>query len=145
MFLQYHHLLGVLIYFHDVPGLRNYVIVEHQWWFDKLSSIICITFQQGSFSYHAVQKLKFQGILSKELLKRVEWKDIREDFFLDLLTHMKIIAPLSPKKRKKGEKQEEESEYFIPYVLDTHDFRKKEDKILPQYGNLVGETITNPV
>ena len=28
--LQYHHLLGVLIYFHKVPGLSHYVIVDHQ-------------------------------------------------------------------------------------------------------------------
>ena len=34
--LQYHHLLGVLIYFHEVPGLCDYVVINHQWWFDKL-------------------------------------------------------------------------------------------------------------
>ena len=45
-FLQYHHLLGVLIYFQEVPGLCDYVIVDHQWWFDKLSSVICTTFQE---------------------------------------------------------------------------------------------------
>ena len=42
--LQYHHLLGVLIYFDEVPGLCDYVIMDHQWWFDKLSNIISNTF-----------------------------------------------------------------------------------------------------
>ena len=142
--LQYHHLLGVLIYFEEVRGLRDYVIVDHQWWFDKLSSIICVTFQQGSYNFHAVQRLKFQGILSKELLKHVEWKDdIKEDFFLSLLTHMKIIAPLVTEKRKKGErgKQSVKKEYFIPYVLPTFNFKKKGDEILKQYGNLLGEPL----
>ena len=142
--LQYHHLLGVLIYFEEVPGLCDYVIVDHQWWFDKLSGIICITFQQGSNNFHAVQKLKYQGILSKDLLKHVEWKDdIKEDYFLSLLTHMKIIAPLSIDKRKKGErgKQDVKKEYFIPYVLPTYSFSKKKDEILKQYGHLLGEPL----
>ena len=142
--LQYHHLLGVLIYFEEVPGLNNYVIVDHQWWFDKLSSIICVTFQQASYNFHAVQRLKYQGILSKELLKHVEWKDdIKEDFFLSLLIHMKIIAPLFTEKRKKGEKgrQPTKKEYFIPYVLPTYNFNKKGYQILKQYGNLLGEPL----
>ena len=142
--LQYHHLLGVLIYFEEVRGLRDYVIVDHQWWFDKLSSIICVTFQQGSYNFHAVQRLKFQGILSKDLLKHVEWKDdIKEDFFLSLLTHMKIIAPLVTEKRKKGEKgkQPVKREYFIPYVLPTFNFKKKGDEILKLYGRLLGEPL----
>lgn len=140
--LQYHHLLGVLIYFDEVPGLRNYVIVDHQWWFDKLSGIICISFQQGSFNFQAVQKLKCQGLLSKELLKHVEWKDdIKEEYFLSLLTHMKIIAPLSTEKRKKGEKGSINKEYFIPYVLPTYNFSKKKGEILNQYGNLLGEPL----
>ena len=139
--LQYHHLLGVLIYFEEVAGLCDYVIVDHQWWFDKLSGIICITFQQGSFNFHAVQRLKYQGILSKELLKHVEWKDdIKEEFFLCLLTHMKIIAPLFSDRRKKGEKGKR-NEYFIPYVLPTYNFAKKKDEILKQYGHLLGEPL----
>lgn len=141
--LQYHHLLGVLIYFEEVAGLSDYVIVDHQWWFDKLSSIICITFQQGAYNYHAVQRLKYQGVLSKELLKHVEWKDdIKEDYFLSLLTHMKIIAPLFTEKRKKGEKGKHSAkkEYFIPYVLPTYNFKRKND-LLSQYGKLLGEPL----
>ena len=81
-FLQYHHLLGVLIYFHEVPGLCDYVIVDHQWWFDKLRSVICTTFQEDFINYQAVRKLKYQVILSKELVKHIKWEgDIKEDYF----------------------------------------------------------------
>ena len=31
--------MHVLIYFAEIPGLCDYVITDHQWWFDKLSSI----------------------------------------------------------------------------------------------------------
>ena len=132
--LQYHHCLGVLIYFHEVPGLCDYVIVDHQWWFDKLSSIICITFQEDFLNYQDVRKLKYQGKLSKELVKHVEWKDdIKEEFFFSLLIRMKIITPVD-------NKQDDAEEYFIPFVLSAYDLQK-ENKILSQHGCLQGEPL----
>ena len=132
--LQYHHLLGVLIYFHKVPGLCDYVIVDHQWWFDKLSSVICITFQEDFLDYQAVRKLKYQGKLSKELVKHVEWKDdIKEEFFFSLLIRMKIITPVD-------NKQDCTEEYFIPFVLSAYNLQQ-ENKILSQYGYLQGEPL----
>ena len=132
--LLYHHLLGILIYFHEIPGLCDYVIVDHQWWFDKLSSVICITFQEDCLNYQAVQKLKYQGILSKELVKHVEWKDdIKEEFFFSLLIHLKIITPLHSQ-------QNEIEEYFIPFVLSAYNLQH-ENKILSQYGYLQGKPL----
>ena len=132
--LLYHHLLGVLIYFEEVPGLCDYVIVDHQWWFDKLSNIICTTFQQASLDHLAVQKLKYQGLLSKELLQYVEWKDdIKEEFFLSLLARMRIIAPIFTEKK-------EIEEYFIPFLLPTCDL-KQNNELLYQYGHLQGEPL----
>ena len=131
--LQYHHLLGVLIYFPEVPGLCEYVIVDHQWWFDKLSSVICITFQENLLNYQAVHKLKYQGLLSKELVKYVEWKDdIKEEFFFSLLIQMKIITPVVSKKG--------DTEYFIPFVLSAYKLQNEKD-ILLQYGHLQGEPL----
>ena len=132
--LLYHHILGVLIYFEEVPGLCDYVIVDHQWWFDKLSNIISITFHQASFDHHAVQKLKYQGLLSKELLKHIEWKDdIKEEFFLSLLVHLRIIAPTFTEKS-------EIKEYFIPFILPTCQL-KQNSELLCQYGHLQGEPL----
>ena len=62
-----YHLLRVLIYFEEVPGLCDYVIVDHQWWFDKLSSLISITFHQTNLNFQAKQKLKREGILTLEI------------------------------------------------------------------------------
>ena len=131
--LQYHHILGVLIYFHEVSGLCDYVIIDHQWWFDKLSSIICITFQDF-IDYQAVHKLKYQGLFSKELVKHVEWKDdIKEEYFFSLLIQMKIITPVN-------NKRDDIEEYFIPFVLSAYDLRC-ETEILSQYGHLQGEPL----
>ena len=132
--LLYHHLLGVLIYFSEVPGLCDYVIIDHQWWFNKLSSIICITFQQASLDHVTVKKLKYRGFLSKELLQHVEWKDdIKEEFFLSLLVHLRIIAPVITQKDKIDE-------YFIPYILPTYNLQKS-NEILKQHGYINGEPL----
>ena len=132
--LLYHHLLGVLIYFAEVPGLCDYVIIDHQWWFDKLSSIICVTFQQALLDRQAVQKLKYEGLFSKDLLQHTEWKDdIKEKFFLSLLVHMKIIAPLI-------NENDEEEEYFMPFVLPAFTLQQRDD-ILSRYGDLLGQPL----
>ena len=90
--LTYHHLLGVLLYYPEVTGLCDYVIIDHQWLFDRISSIICFTFKHSS-NLHAKNKLKYQGILTNELLQELDWKEeLKEDYFIALLVEMKIVA-----------------------------------------------------
>ena len=125
--LNYHHFLGVLLYFKEINGLCDFIIIDHQWWFDKLSSIICLTLEQ-SYDHHAVNKLKFQGILSKKLLDYIEWNDdIKKEYFLSLLYHKKIIACL------------EEDTYFIPFVLPP--YNPQGNETLKQYGEIHGEPL----
>ena len=125
--LNYHHFLGVLLYFKEINGLCDFIIIDHQWWFDKLSSIICLTLEQ-SHDHHAVNKLKFQGILSKKLLDYIEWNDdIKKEYFLSLLHHKKIIAQL------------EKDTYFIPFVLPP--YNPQGNEILKQYGEIHGEPL----
>ena len=132
--LLYYHLLRVLIYFEAVPGLCDYVIVDHQWWFDKLSNIISTAFQQSKLNFQAVQKLKYEGILSTELFQCIKWDDeIKEEFFLSLLIHMKIIATVVTG-------SDSDKQYFIPFVLPTHN-SQQQSKILAQYGHLQGEPL----
>ena len=131
--LLYHHQLGTLIYFAKVPGLCDYVIIDHQWWFDKLSSIICVTFKQSFFN-QAVKKLTYEGLFSEDLLKHIEWKDdIKKDCFISLLVCMKIIAPMI-------KEQEGKVEYFMPFVLPTFTSQQREE-VLPQYGYLLGQSL----
>ena len=130
--LLYYHLLRVLIYFEDVPGLCDYVIVDHQWWFDKLSNIISSAFQQSKLKFQAVQRLKYEGILSQELLQCIHWKDeIKEKFFLSLLVYMKIVATVTTGYDNK-------EQYFIPFVLPSYNPKQHID-VLAQYGHLQGE------
>ena len=133
--LLYHHLLGVLLYYPEVPGLCDYIIIDHQWLFDRLSQIVCFTFKQPPSNLQAANKLKCSGILSKELLGELEWEDeLKEEYFISLLIVMNIIAPV-PREDVDG------VDYFIPYVLPTYTSHPTADDILSQYGYLQGEPL----
>ena len=132
--LIYHHLLGVLLYYPDVPGLCDYIIVDHQWLFDRISSIVCFTFKCSS-NKHAKSNFKYNGILTKELIQELHWQEeLKEEYFIALLVEMKIIAPI---KRE----EETESDYFIPYILPTYTIQSHSDDILSKYGCLQGEPL----
>ena len=129
--LIYHHSLGVLLYFDNSGGFSDYVITDHQWWFEKMSKIVCLTLQENHdyLDYHAFKKLKFEGILSKNLLDFIEWNDdIKKEHFLLLLDRLKIIAELDIN-----------GTYFIPYVLPS--YKPQEYDISNQYGNIQGEPL----
>ena len=130
--LQYHHLLGVLLYYPDVPGLRDYVITDHQWLFDRISSIVCFTFKHSS-NVLATNRLKYNGILTNEVIQELDWKEeLKEDHFLSLLVQMNIVAPIQ---REDGNGED----YFIPYILSTYTIQPQCDDILSHYGCLQGE------
>ena len=132
--LIYHHLLGVLLYYPDVPGLCDYIIVDHQWLFDRISSIVCFTFKHSS-NKRAKNNLKYNGILTKELIQELHWQEeLKEEYFIALLVKMKIIAPI----KREGST---ESDYFIPYILPTYTIQLQSDDILLQYGYMQGEPL----
>ena len=132
--LIYHHLLGVLLYYPDVPGLCDYIIVDHQWLFDRISSIVCLTFKH-SFNKHAKYHLKYNGILTKELIQELHWmEELKEVYFIALLVEMKIIAPI----KREGST---ENDFFIPYILPPCAIQSKFDDMLSKYGFLQGEPL----
>jgi len=122
--LLYHHLLGVLLYYPEVPGLCDYIIIDHQWLFDSLNQIV-----------HNTLKPSFSGVLSKELLRELNWEgELKQEYFISLLVEMKIIAPL---RREDGDGED----YFILHVLPTYTRQSTGDDILSQYGYLQGEPL----
>ena len=132
--LIYHHLLGVLLYYPEVVGLCDYVIVDHQWLFDRISSMVCFTFKQ-SHDLHAAKQLKYNGILSSELLEKLKFEeDMKKEYFIALLVEMNIVAPL---KREDGNGED----YFIPYTLPTYPSQSQCDDIISQYGFLQGKPL----
>jgi len=120
--LLFFHMMGVLFYYHDVPGMCQYVITDHQWLFNKLTSVIKITFGTSRFSKGAIEKFKYEGVLSKALLQQIKLKtDVLPEHFIYLLAHLKIVAVL------------DKESYFMPCVLPSF---ISSYNILDDYGNL---------
>ena len=62
--LRFHHLFGVLLYFEDVKGMDQLVIVNHQWLFNKLTEIVCYSFKQACHTQSDKKDFK-NGIFEK--------------------------------------------------------------------------------
>ena len=120
--LRFHHLFGVLLYFDEAKELRELIIVDHQWLFNKLSTIVLYSFK-SNHNYNPrtyCEDCEEKGIFKEAMLDEL---DVSEDFIkseinieiidpkkwlLDLLQHLKIIAPL---------KGDHPTQYFMPSLL----------------------------
>ena len=131
--LRFHHSFGVLLYFEEVEGMQNLVIINHQWLFNKLSKIVEYTFTCET--QEDTKELR-NGIFKKSLLGS-DCLDITKDFkdseidtksvdpinaFLKLLEYLKIAAPSN----------ENVDKYFMPCILDSCELVDLKEKV-PQY------------
>ena len=127
--LRFHHFLGVLLYFEDVDGMRELVITNHQWLFEKLTEIVLYSFT--SDKNKEFEDLK-KGIFNETMLNKL---NIDKDFekcrinsevidpkksFLNLLQHLLIIASL----------KEDATKYFMPTLLSSCDLNNLQ-RIIP--------------
>ena len=112
--LRFHHTFGVLLYFHDVPGMNDYVISNPQWLFANLTNLVCCSFDQTIVDHVDIKKMKSRGILSENLIKEINTDslggiDIKH--FFRLLQHLKIVMPFS---------QPDSSDYLMLSILDSY-------------------------
>ena len=134
--LRFHHSFGVLLYFEDVEGMRELIITNHQWLFNKLTDIVCYSFKKDIDGRARLKDLEKKGILHKTLLCS-NFLNIQKDFeeseidivsinpvesFLSLLKYLGIAAPLS----------EKDNEYFMPFVLESCELTELKESI-PEY------------
>ena len=120
--LIFFHLMGVLLYYHEVPEMCQYVIINHQWLFEKLTNLVSLKFEREGSNFNAVSKFRNDGLLNKSLIEQINLQaDIKIDCFIMLLEHLKVIA-----------KVDTES-YFMPCVLHSQSIAST---ILDRYGTL---------
>ena len=112
--LRFHHTFGVLLYFHDVPGMNDYVISNPQWLFANLTNLVCCSFDQTIVDHVDVKKMKSQGILGENLIKEINTDSlggIDIKYFFWLLQHLKIVTPFP---------QPDSSDYLMLSILDSY-------------------------
>ena len=107
--LNFYHLYGMLLYFSEVDGMKDFVITNPQWLFINLSKIIMCRFEVDANDLYGDYYIKnmYNGICYMELLRRIKLKlqGIELESFIKLLVHLKIIAPMM------------DGGYFMPTIL----------------------------
>ena len=109
--LKFYHMYGMLLYFHEVKGMKNFVITNPQWLFINLTKIIICKFKTNAndlYDSHLIEEMN-KGICSIQLLRRLDLdlQGIELESFINLLVYLKVIAPMKTM----------ETDYFIPTIL----------------------------
>ena len=111
--LRFHHMFGVLLYFHDVPGMNNYVISNPQWLFTNLTNLVCCSFDNKIVDHKDINNFKMKGILTNNLIQKLNANfldGIKLEYFLELLKYLKIITPYPTN---------DSTDYLMLIVLDS--------------------------
>ena len=113
--LLFFHFMGMLFYFHEIEELRNFVFVDRQWLFAKLTELVQIKFT-GCYNRNKIDAVDLQiftkeGRLNINIIKslKIDLQDIQPLQFISLLKYLNIIAPINL----------EQNEYFMPCVLPS--------------------------
>ena len=123
--LKFYHLYGMLLYFSEVDGMKEFVITNPQWLFINLTKIIMCKFENNANDLYGAHHIKMMhnGICHIELLRRLklDLQGIELESFVQLLVHLKIIAPMM------------DNGYFVPTILPLC----SENVIFTDMGNLL--------
>ena len=121
-----HHYAGVLMYFPDLPELKDTIICDTQIIYDSVTNLIINTFKFGSVSKWASERFRETGQFSLKDIRgatsNVSGDYIPLNQLLKLLEHLNIIAPIvqddsHPSQTKPI--QSSKAIYFMPCVLQN--------------------------
>ena len=113
--LLFFHFMGMLFYYHKVEGMRDFVFVDRQWLFEKLTELVEIKFTKSyrkkDISAEDIDKFTMEGRLNINIIKnlKIDLQGIQPLHFINLLDHLNIVAPFDLKQK----------DYFMPCVLPS--------------------------
>ena len=113
--LLFFHFMGMLFYYHEVKGICDFVFIDRQWLFEKLTELVEIKFTKGynkkDVSAEDVEKYTTEGRLSINIIKnlKIDLQGIEPLYFIHLLDYLNIVAPIDSNGK----------EYFMPSVLPS--------------------------
>ena len=110
--LLFFHLMGMLFYYHNVKGMCDFVFINRQWLFEKLTELVEIKFKgynKKDINAEDVEKFIMEGRLSINIIKNlnINLQGISPLYFIHLLDHLNIVAPIDA------------IDYFMPCVLPS--------------------------
>ena len=79
--LLFFHFMGMLFYYHEVKGICNFVFIDRQWLFEKLTELVEIKFTKDyskkDVSAEDVEKFTMEGRLSNNIIQKFTNKSTR--------------------------------------------------------------------
>ena len=112
--LTFYHSLGVLLFYPQLDGLKNKIIINPKYFVDALGKVLPLCISDGG-RYSEEWKLfhKF-GVLIQPLYVEVwkGFKDLKPEFFIEVLVHFRLAVEVKTAKCDPFFKQ-----YFMPLVL----------------------------
>ena len=110
--LEHFDFLGVVLHFKEVPGLCDYVIIDHQWLFDSLALIMHLSPDEINFQdYHFKEQFKENRLLAKSEMCIVNWiSGLQPEYFFNLLVYLKVLSTVTLNKV---------DYYYMPCVLSS--------------------------
>ena len=122
--LFFFHFMGMLFYYHEVKGICDFVFIDRQWLFEKLTELVEVKFTKIKFNVSAedVEKFTMKGRLSINIIKNLhmDLQGIQPLYFINLLDHLNIVVPIDS----------EGKEYFMPSVLPSFPPTKSAQKFI---------------
>ncbi|XP_019646106.1 PREDICTED: uncharacterized protein LOC109486668 isoform X4 [Branchiostoma belcheri] len=125
--LRFFHLCGDILFF-NTPELRNFVILDPQWFVDVQKTIITIPKFRGLKVKHKWEQLEATGVLEDSLIMDV-WKKKQEELKCDLIAHkdellkmmeqFDLVLQCSPDEAAASSSSSESTTYFVPSLLTT--------------------------
>jgi len=133
--LLFFHFMGILFYYHKVKGMCDFIFIDRQWLFEKLTELVEIKFTKDckivnkkGISAEDVEKFTMEGRLNINIIKKLKicLQDIQPIHFIHLLDHLNIIAPIDSKLK----------DYFMPCVLPSFTSSQKFIDLDKIYGTI---------
>ena len=113
--LLFFHFMGMLFYYHRVEGMCDYVFIDRQWLFTKLTELVEIKFTKKykkiKISSEHIEKFTMEGRLNISIINnlKIDLEGIEPLHFINLLDYLNIVACFDLKQK----------EYFMPCVLPS--------------------------
>ena len=114
--LTFYHDLGVLLFYPQLDGLKDKIIINPKYFVDALGKVLPLCIGDGG-RYSEEWKLFHEfGILVQPLYVEVwkEFKDLKPEFFIEVLVHFRLAVEVETNKYPPPSKQ-----YFMPLVLSS--------------------------
>ena len=114
--LTFYHGLGVLLFYPQLDGLKDKIIINPKYFVDALGKVLPLYIGDGG-RYSEEWKLFHEfGILVQPLYVDVwkGFKDLKPEFFIEVLVHFRLAVEVETNKYPPLSKQ-----YFMPLVLSS--------------------------